>query len=413
LKQNEHRFIRSLFEPVKEFTDSVFYDVSTWVLPMSFNIRCTGISTIREFEGVVGTEISQAPIVTGGLIASKNSYAYLFEWHEYLSPKALFEIQKAGIITRVATDKFVCDDGKLKKEFSYGSILIPATGQVLDGDDLSVLLETVAKKCGITIFGVNTGITPKGIDLGSSAFSVIQKPSILMFVGEGSNSSDAGEIWHMLDARFNMPITMVTPSRAPGIDFDRYNVIIVAGSPDVSPAVVENIKIWNRKGGTIIGYESGNNWLVRNKLADIEFVPVAEQRVKNGIYANRSGDIQVQQIPGSIFETKLDLTHPLCYGYTRDILPVFKSGATAARKDANAYNNPVVYSSNPLLSGYCTSENIARIKGTSFASVHGNRVISIYDNTNFRAIWYGTNKIFMNAIFFGQILGRGSVEYGE
>jgi len=31
-------------------------------------------------------------------------------------------------------------------------------------------------------------------------------------------------------------------------------------------------------------------------------------------------------------------------------------------------------------------------------------VISLYDNTNFRAYWYGTNKVFMNAVFFGQII---------
>jgi len=54
-----------------------------------------------------------------------------------------------------------------------------------------------------------------------------------------------------------------------------------------------------------------------------------------------------------------------------------------------------------------------RIKGTPFASVHESRVISIYDNTNFRATWYGTNKIFMNAIFFGQILGRAAAEEDE
>ena len=67
----------------------------------------------------------------------------------------------------------------------------------------------------------------------------------------------------------------------------------------------------------------------------------------------------------------------------------------------------------PLLSGYCTMENIERIKGTPFASIHGSRNISLYDNTNFRAIWYGTNKIFLNAVFFGQILGRTGAEYGE
>ena len=413
LKQNEYRFIRSLFEPVKEFTDSVFYDISTWVLPMSFNIRYTGINVIKEMEGLAGSEISQPPAVEGSLIASKDSYAYLFEWNEYLAPKALYKLQNAGIITRVSTDKFVCDDGKLKKEFSYGTILVPASGQDIAGDDLFRLLESVAKDCGITIYGVNTGLTTKGIDLGSSGFSVLQKPSVIMFVGDGSNSSDAGEIWHMFDTRFNIPVTMITPGRAGAVDFDRYNVLIVTGSPDASPAVIENIKTWNRKSGTIIGYESGNNWLSKNNLAEIEFVSTVTSKIKDGIYINRSGDSQVQQIPGSIFETKLDLSHPLCYGYTRDILSVFKSGVTAAKKDVNVYNNPVTYTSNPLLSGYCTKENIERIKGTSFASVHGNRIISIYDNTNFRAIWYGTNKIFMNAVFFGQIMGRAGSEYGE
>jgi hypothetical protein len=410
LKQNEYRFIRSLFEPVKAFTDSVFYDISTWVLPMSFNICYAGISAANEMAGLIGNEITQTPEAEGRLIASKDSYAYLFEWNEYYSPKALYKLQNAGVIARVSTDKFICNIGKSKKEFSYGTILIPATGQKTAGEDLFKLLGSVAQDCGIIIYGVNTGLTPEGIDLGSNAFTILKKPSVMMFVGEGANSSEAGEIWHLLDTRFNIPVTMITPSRAGTVNFDRYNILILTGSPELSPAIVESIRIWNRKGGTIIACENGNNWLSKNKLAEIEYVPSASSKIKDGTYINRSGDGQVQQIPGSIFETKLDLSHPLCYGYIRDILPVFKSGATAAKKDVNIYNNPVTYAANPLLSGYCTKENTERIKGTSFASIHGNRIISIYDNPNFRAIWYGTNKIFMNAIFFGQLMGNTGSE---
>ena len=413
LKQNEYRFVRCLFEPMTEFVDSVFYDISTWVLPLSFNICYAGINVVKEMEGLTGPEITRTHELEGRMIGSKNAYAYLFEWNEYLSPKALYMLQNAGIITRVSTGKFVCSEDQLNKEFTYGTILIPAYNQNVSGADLFKLLESVAKDCGITIYGASTGLTPSGIDLGSNGFSVLQKPSVVMFTGDGSNSADAGEIWHLFDTRFNIPVTMVTTSRFGAIDLDRYNVLIVTGSPDVSPSVVENIRTWNRKGGTIIGYESGNNWLSRNKLAEIEYVPSVTSRVKDGIYANRSADNQVNQIPGSIFETKLDLTHPLCYGYSREILPVFKSNATAAMKDANVYNNPAIYTSNPLLSGYCTKENIERIKGTSFASIHGDRIISIYDNTNFRAIWYGTNKIFMNAVFFGQLMGRTRGGYGE
>ena len=413
LKQNEYRFIRSLFEPVKEFTDSVFYDISTWVLPMSFNIQYTSINAGKEMEGLAGTEILQLPAAEGRLIAAKDSYAYLFEWNEYFSPKALYEIQNSGIIARVSTDKFVCDDGILKKEFSYGTILIPVSGQKITGVDLYRLMESVSKDCGITIYGTSTGLTPRGIDLGSNGFSALQKPSVIMFAGEGSNSNDAGEIWHMFDTRFNIPVTMVTPSRFGSVDLDRYNVLIVTGSPEVSPVLTESIKTWNRKGGTIIAYKNANNWLSKNKLAEIDFVASVPSKMKDGIFINRAGDSQVHQIPGSIFETKLDLSHPLCYGYIHDILPVFKSGTSMAKKDVNIYNNPIIYTANPLLSGYCTKEDIEQIKGTSFAGIHGNRIVSIYDNTNFRAIWYGTNKIFMNAVFFGQLMGQGGPEFEE
>lgn len=112
---------------------------------------------------------------------------------QFLSPKALYQLQKAGIIARVATDKFTCNDGSLNKEFTYGSILIPVNGQKIAAEELFNLMESVAKNCNITIYGTKTGLTPKGIDLGSNGFSVLQKPSV-MFAGDGSNSGDAGEI---------------------------------------------------------------------------------------------------------------------------------------------------------------------------------------------------------------------------
>jgi hypothetical protein len=414
LRQNEYRFVRSLFEPVKEFTDSTFYDISTWVMPMSFNIQCSGINVVKEMEGLVGAEITQTPALEGKLLADRDAYAYLFEWNEYLTPKALYALQNAGLIARVATDEFISKTGTSQKKFTYGTIMVPAYGQSLSRDEIYKLMESVSKDCGIAIYGVETGLTPEGIDLGSAAFNILRKPSVLMIAGDGTNSGDIGEIWHMFDTRFNIPVTMVTAARFGTLDLDRYNVLIITGSPEISATGIENIRTWNRKGGTIIAYESGNNWLVRSKLAEIEFVPQVAGKREEGIYANRSGDSQVQLIPGSIFETKLDLSNPLCYGYTRAILPVFKSTTTVAKKDPNIYNNPVVYTSNPLLSGYCTKENIERIKNSAFVSMHGSRIISIYDNTNFRAIWYGTSKIFMNAIFFGQIMGgRGGYDVGQ
>jgi hypothetical protein len=380
---------------------------------MSFNIRYSPVSVVKEMEGLAGAEITEPPLSAGKITGAEDPYVYLFEWNEYLAPRALYALQDAGVVTKVATKTFSFNNPALKHDFSYGTILVPASGQQYTKSELKKLVESIAKDCRITVYGVSTGFTESGMDLGSSNFIVLEKPSVVMIVGDGISSSDAGEIWHLLDTRYKMPVTMITASRFASIDLEKYNVLIVAGSPDISNSVVENIRTWNRRGGAIIGYEGGNQWLSRNKLADIEFVPAPSSKLKEGIYADRSVSAQARQIPGTIFETRLDLTHPLCYGFTRDRLPVFKIGIMVAKKDANIYNNPVMYTSSPLLSGYCTKDNLEIIKGAPFASVHGSRIISLYDNTNLRAIWYGTNKIFLNALFFGQLMGRSGYEYGD
>lgn len=404
LKQKEYRFIRSIFEPLKEFVDSTFYDVSTWVMPMLFNIPYVEINSERELASLLGDEVLLAELPVGKLIASEDAYLYLFDWNEYFSPKALYMLQKAGITTRVATKEFTYDDGSFKKRFSYGTILITPFNQALSEKEVYSLMKKIAEECSITIYGVNTGYTSEGIDLGSSSFIVLQKPEILMIIGDGINSIQAGEIWHLLDERFKIPVTRVNSDRLTSINLNKYNVLIVAGSPNISNAGLESIKTWNRSGNVIIGFGSGNNWLAKSELAAIEFVPPVKSAKNDGKYVERSLDNAAQQLNGAIFEATLDLSHPVCYGYARTNIPVMKTGSSVAKVNADIYNNPVKYTASPLLSGYCTPENEERIKSNAYISVHGNRIISIYDNTNFRAIAYGTNKLFLNSIFFGQII---------
>ena len=72
--------------------------------------------------------------------------------------------------------------------------------------------------------------------------------------------------------------------------------------------------------------------------------------------------------------------------------------------DEQSFNNPIQYTNDPLLSGYISEEKNEEIKNTVPFKTNGfgkGQVIYFTDNTNFRAFWYGTNKLLMNAIFFG------------
>jgi len=111
-----------------------------------------------------------------------------------------------------------------------------------------------------------------------------------------------------------------------------------------------------------------------------------------------------QVIGGAIFETKLDRTHPIAFGYKNNTLPVFRNSTIFLKEDANSYNNPIQYTENPLLSGYISKSNLEKLKNTSAFKIGRSgrgQVVYFTDNHNFRAFWYGTNKLLFNAIFFG------------
>ena len=88
-------------------------------------------------------------------------------------------------------------------------------------------------------------------------------------------------------------------------------------------------------------------------------------------------------------------------------MPIFRNSTIFLNVDEKSYNNPIRYTVNPLLSGYISEENLEQLKSTTpikIQKISKGKVIYLTDNTNFRAFWYGTNKILMNAIFFSSIM---------
>ena len=91
-------------------------------------------------------------------------------------------------------------------KFDYGTILVPVQNQSKSPQEIAAILEEISNSCFVTFKGVQSGLT-QGVDLGSDQFKTIKPQKIGLLVGEGINSYDAGEIWHLLDTRYNIRIT--------------------------------------------------------------------------------------------------------------------------------------------------------------------------------------------------------------
>ena len=163
------------------------------------------------------------------------------------------------------------------------------------------------------------------------------------------------------------------------------------------------MKTWVKKGGTLIGYRNAGKWLDKNDFLKLKFKTIKD--TANNITFEQRGKYRgAQVIGGAIFETKLDRSHPVAFGYKNSNLPIFRNTTLFLEANTDSYNNPIQYTSNPLLSGHISKANMKLLKNTVPFAVDDlgrGKVIYFTDNTNFRAFWYGTNKLLMNAIFFG------------
>ncbi|WP_115462402.1 M14 family metallopeptidase [Winogradskyella aurantiaca] len=390
--QKNTRLINAMFEKRTTFQDSLFYDISAWTFPLAFNLDYSETTT-----SVAGSEIKELSRKTSS-VSSKSNYAYLMEWHEYYSPKAVYAILKKGLRAKVSMKQF--KSGELT--FDYGTIMIPVQNQKLNSNDIFTELNSIAEETGVKFNPVGTGYN-EGIDLGSNNFRPLELPKIALLVGNGITSYDAGEIWHLLDTRYDIPVTKLDVKNFNRADLDRYNTIIMVNNYSaLSKNQSKKLKEWVENGGSLIAYRNALRWLKSNEFFKPEFKS-SSLTAKNISFEERGNFRGAQVIGGAIFEAEMDRSHPVNFGYKNNKIAMFRNTTLFMKADKNSYNNPIRYSTNPLLSGYISKPNLDSIANSvplKIAGLGRGTVIGFTDNTNFRAFWYGTNKLLMNAIFF-------------
>ncbi|MDX1331853.1 MAG: M14 family metallopeptidase [Robiginitalea sp.] len=398
MDQKNPKLIRAMFEKRTRFTDSIFYDISAWTFPLAFNVDYAETSRMPE----TGPAITDLEPREGG-VSRQSDYAYLFQWHEYYSPKFLNEILQKGLRAKVAKERFSMGE----TQYDYGTIMVPVQGQKMDSGALYDLLKELAHETGIQVDGVQTGVTV-GIDLGSREFDPVNAPKVALLVGRGIRSYDAGEIWHLFDTRYDMKITKIDTEYLSRVDLSRYTDIIIPSfqGSGLSEDQAARLKEWVSEGGTLIGYRNVARWMDKYEFLDLEFRRDT-LKAKNISFEQKDEFQGAQVTGGAIFEARTDRSHPVNYGYKNDLLPLFRNTNIYLEPAEDSFENPIQYTETPLMSGYISEENAALISGSVPFKVKRQgrgRVVLFTDNTNFRAFWYGTNKLLMNAIFFGHIM---------
>jgi hypothetical protein len=403
--QPQYRMVQSMFEKPTKFADSLFYDASAWNMPLAFGLSHAEIKTALTKGPRTSEDFVKANVVT----PTKSEYAYLLDYSDFMATKALYDLLQQGITVKVATRAFKIGD----KTYAHGALMIPVESQKMSKESLYETIKAVGQSAGVNFAGIPTGYSQTGIDLGSNNFQKVTKPEALIVTGQGVASYEVGEVWYWLDTHVGMPISKVDINTMPRLNLSRYNVIVmVSGQYDRSLAY--KIKQWVANGGTLITLKTATEWAVRNEIvreklrspnSKTDSVLLAKRGRIN--YEDASASEGSKNTGGTMFEADLDITHPIGYGYKNRKITLYRNNNTLLEPSVSPYNTVVQYTEKPYLTGYVHPQTLKRISGSAgviIAPEGSGRTVLFSDNPNFRGIWYGTEKMFLNAIFFGSII---------
>lgn len=401
LDQPQYRLIKSLFSTRKSFDNNTFYDVSNWNLPLAFNIQYQAVERQPKLDK---QPIEKPKTVNPALLP--NAYAYAFSWQDYQAPKLLQRLLANKVKVKLAGDAFFAQTSQGGMSFSAGAVIVPIALE--QPENLLDILNTQNVGIDIPIHSVTSGLTSQGIDFGSRKMLNIALPKVLLVGGRGTSQYELGEVWHYLDQHVDMPVSITDLDQLGKLSLDSYtHMIWVEGAyKEVPDKTVRKIEGWLNNGGILIGQKSAANWFSDKKWLKAGFKSNNEMTLAfetTGMtYKDQEALKAKQRIAGAVFETQLDLSHPLAFGYTSTTLPMFRNSALVMRQPDKPFITVASYTKSPLMGGYSADE-LQKLIGGSAAIVSHNfgrgKVIGFATNVNFRGVWYGTSRLMSNAIF--------------
>ena len=429
---------------------SRMYEISAWSLPLAFGLDSYIAQDRINVETSAVTEIEIPP---AGITKEKPDFGYMIDYKSDAATYFLADGFNKDLKMRVARKPITVDN----KSFSRGSILFITKE---NPDSLERVLEDLSARHGVEVLGINTALATEGPDLGSGDLRLLVEPKIAVLTAPPISVSGYGMFWHMLDHDFGLRMASLDISGVGRTDLSRYNVLVIPSVWGSSRAIesalgksgISAVKKWVKDGGTLIAVGEAATFCadssvdisrVRLKsqsleeLEEYEYALQLEQsadrifidslRIWEGVEPKekkpkeekkekpskedirRADEFARKFYPeGAIFECSIDTTDWLSYGLDED-LPVMMYTSEAYLSKPPVETVARLKSKEDIrLSGLAWPETRERWANTAYCTRESSgkgQVILFSGYPDFRSYFYGSKRLFVNAVLLGPGLG--------
>ncbi len=425
---------------------SKLYEITGWSL-----LQAYGLDAYETENPVSVTSEKWVPSRKEGRVEAGNAQqGFIFDASADGGLRAIAKLFDRGIKLSAAKKDLDVDG----KSFPRGSIYVPARSNY---PNYKNTLDTVARETGIVVHGISSGLGKVGPDLGGAEIQLMRKPRIGLVTGGPTSSTSTGWIWHLLDQKLGIPVSLLDIGFLAQTDLSVYNVLILPDGGSYSSVVgkpaIELIRKWTENGGTLIAMDASATFCadsttglssVRPRSQVLAKLNEYEQTIMDEI-AFETPDISKLQIwnyadkdtttakkdtkptpkledlqktdelarlfspHGVIVRLELDKEDWMTFSLG-DKVPVMITTSTSLLAKYPPVRTVARFATPKTLriSGLLWPEARLRIANTPYCtreSVGRGQIILFADQPNFRAFFRGSERLLTNAILYGPGLG--------
>lgn len=393
-----------LFDPDPVLTDSLTYDITTWSVPYAYGLRTFGLSKPLMGESWTSTSIEA--------LTDVSAYGYAFRRHGDGDSKLFTQLLQNGVRLRTNSEPFVLDG----IHYERGTTLILRGDQEIGSDWESELFQG-AVDAGVELQPLSGGFADSGPDMGSDDIWFVKAPRVAALTGPGVSSLGAGEVWWHFEEELSYPISMLSAEDSDPGDWDSYDVVIMPsgwyGRSDAD--WMESASTWVREGGKIIAlagalrfFESENGWGL-DAYSDVSKEKIADQRSREERQSDRKAAFSERNRrramgigDGSIYPVKLDITHPLAWGYSNERYYTLRSNDDRYALLSSGWSVGMIEDGAEAISGFVGARANRDLEDSMVFGVQPmgrGSIIYLSDNPLFRGFWENGKLLFDNAVF--------------
>ncbi|MCA9305574.1 MAG: hypothetical protein KDA16_03525 [Phycisphaerales bacterium] len=229
---------------------SKLYDVTTWNIPMMFGLDAYELTA----GAPARLDPFEAPASRSTPVGAAD-VAWVVDGADDDTAMLAAQLMERGVEVRIATKPITW----AAHSFSRGSVVVTIDDNRQFSGDLRRIVQDSSRPLGLDAIAVNTGLGEGELpDLGGENFVLLERPRVALVSRDSVNSYDAGAIWHELDYRMGLPLSVLDEDSVSFMDLRRYNTIIVPAAWGESPVTKmgEALKQWVDAGGTLIAIDS-------------------------------------------------------------------------------------------------------------------------------------------------------------